>query len=34
MLRMSANLTQLVGLEFCHGWVRLIFVPQKNLSIG
>ena len=34
MSRMSANLTQLVGLEFCHGWVRLIFVPQKNLSIG
>ena len=34
MSRMSANLTQLVGLEFCHGWVRLIFVPQKNLGIG
>ena len=33
MSRMSANLTQLVGLELCHGWVRLIFVPQKNLSI-
>ena len=34
MSRMSANLTQLVGLELCHGWVRLIFVPQKNLSIA